>query len=55
LIFADNMEGFAPADLEAISNAAKQFPFAWPEASGAPGPLTSSDFEQAIERVIGTP
>jgi hypothetical protein len=33
LIFVDNMEGFGPADLEAISSAAKRFGFPWAEAS----------------------
>ena|GEM_PF-1174979 len=45
------MEGLAPADIQAICDAAKRFAFMRVEKSQAPTPLSRADFEVAIDRV----
>ena len=45
------MEGLAPADIQAICDAAKRFAFMRAEKSQPPAPLSRADFEGAIERV----
>lgn len=51
---AERLRDFAPADLEAISNAARRFAFnRAPDSSQLP-PLTLADFEKAVQRVRGS-
>ena len=51
---AERLRDLAPADLEAISNAARRFAFnRAPDAAQLP-PLTLADFEKAVQRVRGT-
>jgi len=47
------MDGFAPADLKAICDAAKRLAFIRAEKDQPPPPLSRADFEGAIERVRG--
>jgi transitional endoplasmic reticulum ATPase len=47
------MDGFAPADLKAICDAAKRLAFIRAEKDQPPPPLSRVDFEGAIERVRG--
>jgi transitional endoplasmic reticulum ATPase len=50
---ADRLRDLSPADLEAISNAARRFAFnRAPEAPELP-PLIWADFEKAVQRVRG--
>ena len=51
---AERLPDLSPADLEAISNAARRFAFnRAPDSSQLP-PLTLADFEKAVQRVRGT-
>jgi transitional endoplasmic reticulum ATPase len=51
---AERLRDLSPADLEAISNAARRFAFnRAPDSSQLP-PLTLADFEKAVQRVRGT-
>jgi SpoVK/Ycf46/Vps4 family AAA+-type ATPase len=47
------MDGFAPADLKAICDAAKRLAFMRAQKDQPPPPLSRADFEGAIERVRG--
>ena len=47
------MEGFAPADLKAVCDAAKRIAFMRAEQNQPPPPLNRADFEGAIQRVRG--
>jgi SpoVK/Ycf46/Vps4 family AAA+-type ATPase len=47
------MDGFAPADLKAICDAAKRLAFMRAQKDQPPPPLNRADFEGAIERVRG--
>ena len=52
-VLADRLRDLSPADLEAISNAARRFAFnRAPEATELP-PLIWADFEKAVQRVQG--
>ncbi len=51
---AERLRDLSPADLEAISNAARRFAFnRAPDSSQLP-PLILADFEKAVQRVRGT-
>jgi SpoVK/Ycf46/Vps4 family AAA+-type ATPase len=51
---AERLRDLSPADLEAISNAARRFAFnRAPDSSQLP-PLILADFEKAVHRVRGT-
>ena len=47
------MEGFAPADLKAVCDAAKRLAFMRADKNQAPPPLSRGDFEGAISRIRG--
>jgi transitional endoplasmic reticulum ATPase len=47
------MEGFAPADLKAVCDAAKRFAFMRAEKGQPPPPVSRTDLEGAIQRVRG--
>ncbi len=47
------MEGFAPADLKAVCDAAKRLAFMRADKNQAPPPLSRADFEGAIGRIRG--
>ncbi|HUY14963.1 MAG TPA: ATP-binding protein [Terriglobia bacterium] len=53
-VLAERLHDLSPADLEAISNAARRFAFnRAPDGSELP-PLIWADFEKAVQRVRGT-
>jgi transitional endoplasmic reticulum ATPase len=53
-VLADRLQDFSPADLDAITKAARRFAFnRAPDASSVP-PLIWADFEKAVQRVRGT-